>query len=192
LSVLSSDPARRLLRERLHAQREQFAAGSSFDPAGAALAASLAAVVCQLEPSCLGLYWSIRSEFNAVVALAARDEVNRLPWALPHAQREPRRLHYRRWNREAPAQHDECGIPTAAGAEVVPDVVLVPCVGYTREGFRLGYGGGYYDRWLAEHPHVTAIGVAWSFSELGADMLQPQAHDVPLALIVTERGVVGA
>jgi 5,10-methenyltetrahydrofolate synthetase len=67
--------------------------------------------------------------------------------------------------------------------------VLVPCVGYTHDGHRLGYGGGYFDRWLAEHPSVTSIGIAWSGSELGADELGAQAHDQALTLIVTERGV---
>jgi 5-formyltetrahydrofolate cyclo-ligase len=67
----------------------------------------------------------------------------------------------------------------------------VPCLGYTGAGFRLGYGGGYYDRWLAEHPHVTALGVAWSCGEIDEAQLQPQPHDQPLMLVVTERGVAG-
>ena len=75
----------------------------------------------------------------------------------------------------------------AEGAEVVPDVVLVPCVGFTAEGFRLGYGGGYFDRWMAAHPHATAVGVAWAGSEVS---FAPEPHDQPLLVIVTERGVV--
>jgi len=63
-------------------------------------------------------------------------------------------------------------------------------LGYTRAGFRLGYGAGYFDRWLALHPHVTAIGVAWSAAEMGDNMFKPQAHDQPLLLIATERGLV--
>jgi 5-formyltetrahydrofolate cyclo-ligase len=66
----------------------------------------------------------------------------------------------------------------------------VPCVGYTADGFRLGYGGGYFDRWLALHPDVCAIGVAWSAARLDAGQLAPLPHDVPLALIVTERGTI--
>jgi 5,10-methenyltetrahydrofolate synthetase len=69
----------------------------------------------------------------------------------------------------------------------VPDVVLVPCVGFTREGFRLGYGGGFFDRWLAEHPGVTTIGLAWS----GAEVHFPvEAHDRALTLILTERELI--
>ena len=98
-------------------------------------------------------------------------------------------MHYRAWNGQTPTAVDECGIPASTGAQVVPDVVLVPCVGFTREGYRLGYGGGYFDRWLAEHPDVTAIGVAWSDAEIAAGEFTPKAHDLPLTLVVTELGV---
>jgi 5-formyltetrahydrofolate cyclo-ligase len=97
---------------------------------------------------------------------------------------------YRRWNgRDEPSVRDECGIPSVDGQTVVPDVVLVPCVGYTRDGVRLGYGAGYFDRWLAAHPHVTAVGIAWSHSEIA---LEAQPHDQPLMLVVTDAGVVTA
>jgi 5-formyltetrahydrofolate cyclo-ligase len=99
-------------------------------------------------------------------------------------------MEYRAWDRREPGLRDECGIPACDGPVVVPDVVLVPCVGFTASGHRLGYGGGYFDRWLAEHRHVTAVGVAWSVTELGEAELAPQPHDLALALVVTERGVV--
>jgi 5,10-methenyltetrahydrofolate synthetase len=99
-------------------------------------------------------------------------------------------MHYRAWDGATPATVDECGIPASDGARVVPDVILVPCVAFTPEGYRLGYGGGYFDRWLEQHPHVTAIGVAWSGSEIPTSKLGVQAHDQPLTLIITERGVV--
>lgn len=73
---------------------------------------------------------------------------------------------------------------------MIPDVVLVPCVGFTRSGYRLGYGGGFFDRWLAANPHATAVGIAWSLAEIDESQLVPEAHDRPLAMVVTERGVV--
>ena len=99
-------------------------------------------------------------------------------------------MHYRAWDGRAPAVVDECGIPSSDGAPVAPDVVLVPCVGFTREGFRLGYGGGYFDRWLALHDGVTAVGVAWAIGQTDAASYEAQPHDRPLTLIVTERGVI--
>lgn len=172
------------------ARREEFVAGAGFEAAGAALARHLTTVLSELEPASLGLYWPHRSEFNAVSALTADSTFAKLPISLPFAQREPVQLHYRTWDRKPPTVVDECGIATANGAPVVPDVVLVPCVGFTTSGYRLGYGGGYFDRWLAQHPHVTAIGVAWAIAEIADGDFVPEPHDQPLTLIVTERGVV--
>jgi len=99
-------------------------------------------------------------------------------------------MHYRCWDGRSPTLIDECGIPACAGAAVVPDVVLVPCVGFTTERFRLGYGGGYFDRWLATHPQVKPVGVAWSVGAIDAGEFVPLAHDLPMLLIVTESGLV--
>lgn len=185
-----SEP-RQALRRRLLEARERFAAGTAAIDAGAALAGHLKDVLAALEPTCLGLYWPHRSEFNAAAALSADPAISKLPLALPFSQRKPVRLHYRAWDGRPPTARDECGIPASDGEPVVPDVVLVPCVGFTSAGHRLGYGGGYFDRWLAQHPDATAVGVAWSIGAIddGA-AFTAQAHDRPLTLIVTERGVV--
>ena len=156
--------------------------------AEAALGRALCEVLHRLEPECLGCYWPHRAEFNAAAAIAADAELRKVPLALPFARRSSHTLEYRRWDGGAPTVVDECGLPSTDGSPLVPDVVLVPCVGYTGSGHRLGYGGGYFDRWLAEHPHVCAVGVAWSIARLDEEVLSPQPHDVPLALVVTELG----
>jgi 5-formyltetrahydrofolate cyclo-ligase len=99
-------------------------------------------------------------------------------------------MHYRRWDGMPPTLADDCGIPCCTGVSVVPEVVLVPCLGYTAQGLRLGYGGGYFDRWLALHPGAVAVGVAWAESEIDEHALQKEPHDLALSLIVTEHGVV--
>ena len=70
--------------------------------------------------------------------------------------------------------------------------MLVPTLGYTRAGDRLGYGGGYYDRTLAAlkasgHDFVT-IGIAWAVGDLSGTPYTPQAHDVKLDGILTDKG----
>lgn len=184
-------PANRAaLRRRLLAKRAAFARRADAAEAQQALTRQLAQLLRTLEPASLGLYWPIQGEFNPCDTLQAAACAS-LTRALPFARREPREMHYRTWDGRAPDTVDECGVPApAAGKPIVPDVVLVPCVGFTRSGFRLGYGGGYFDRWLAAHPHVTAVGVAWSASEIAPSDWQAQAHDQPLSLIVTEDGVV--
>ena len=182
--------SRPALRRQLLARREQFASGLHAAAANAALAGHLAALLRELEPELLGLYWPHRSEFNPAPGLCADTLFAKLPLALPFARRAPTEMHYRAWNRQAPTLFDECGIRSCEGATVVPDVVLVPCVGFTAAGYRLGYGGGYFDRWLALHGGVTTVGVAWAIGEIGPDEFEPQPHDQALTLIVTERGVV--
>ena len=183
------DPARRALRRRLRAEREVFLATPAAAAATEALAAALREVVAELEPECLGLYCAFGSEFNAAAALAADRRFANLPLALPFARRVPKAMEFRRWDGGAPTLADECGIGSCDGAVVVPDVLVVPCVGFSDAGHRLGYGGGYYDRWLGAHPDATTIGVAWSFARIDPATFAAQAHDVALTLIVTEHGV---
>jgi len=180
--------ARRALRERLLAERDIFLATPAAAVAAEALAAALRQVVAELEPECLGLYCAFRSEFNAAAALAADARFKELPLALPYARRTPKSMEFRRWDGGMPRLADECGIGSADGVVVVPDVLLVPCVGFTDAGHRLGYGGGYYDRWLGAHPDATAIGVAWSFTRIDLGSFAAQPHDAALTLIVTEQG----
>ena len=180
------------LRQQQLARRLAFASGPGAAPAHAALANHLASVLRELEPEVLGLYWPIRSEFNAASALGADTGPSKWPLALPFTRRTPKEMHYRVWDGQVPSVLDECGIASCDGAVVVPDVLLVPCVGFTADGYRLGYGGGYFDRWLALHPGVTSVGVAWSCTQLDAGAYEPQPHDQALTLVVTERGVVQA
>jgi 5-formyltetrahydrofolate cyclo-ligase len=72
---------------------------------------------------------------------------------------------------------------------LVPEVLFVPLVGFTAEGARLGQGGGHYDRWLAEHPPVLAVGLAWD-AQL-CEALPTEPHDVPLDAVVTPTRIYG-
>ena len=189
-SIAAAVEARKALRQTLLARRDEFVGGQQAAAADGALASALSSILIDLEPELLGVYWPIRSEFNAPAMLAADTLLATLPLALPFARKQPVEMHYRRWNGAVPTLRDECGIFASEGAPAVPDVVLVPCLGFTREGFRLGYGGGYFDRWLAKHSDVTSIGVAWSVGAQDSGAFEPQVFDQALTLIVTEHGVV--
>ena len=167
------------LRRALLAERRAFAATPAFQAAEHAVRQALVALLAQLEPELLGVYWPLGGEFDP----------GALPYprALPFARRDPMEMVFRRWDGAPPTARDDCGIATSTGAVAVPDVVLVPCVGFTREGFRLGYGGGFFDRWLAAHPGVTTVGLAWSGAET---QFAVEAHDRALTLILTERELI--
>jgi 5,10-methenyltetrahydrofolate synthetase len=188
-SLSPAAQSRRELRQRLREARDRFMAGAAAAEARISLSRHLSAVLADLLPRELGIYWPFQSEFNAPAACLGDSALDSVAISLPYARRAPPEMHYRQWDRREPVLRDECGIPSCDGAPVVPDVVLVPCLGFTPQGFRLGYGGGYFDRWLAQHPHVTAVGVAWSVGELSESEFAAQPHDLPLMLVVTERGV---
>jgi 5,10-methenyltetrahydrofolate synthetase len=75
----------------------------------------------------------------------------------------------------------------ADSAVVVPEIVLLPMNGWDVAGYRLGYGGGYFDRTLAAlRPKPLAIGVAYEMARI--DTIHPQDWDVPMDWVVTEKG----
>ena len=163
---------------------------SGIEAARAALCRHLLAEVRRAAPRCLGLYAAMGSEFNAAPALIADTATTARRLALPSARRADRRMDYRLWDGAATAAVDDFGIATATGEVVVPDVVIAPCIGFTRQGHRLGHGGGFYDRWLAAHPDVIAIGVAWSWAVLDEADFPPEPHDMPMTAIITEADVI--
>ncbi len=79
--------------------------------------------------------------------------------------------------------------PQADAMATTPDVLFVPLLGFTADGRRLGQGGGHYDRWLAAHPGVPAIGMAWDCQLV--DDIPHEEHDRPLAAVVTPMRLYG-
>ncbi|MEP3051218.1 MAG: 5-formyltetrahydrofolate cyclo-ligase [Erythrobacter sp.] len=73
--------------------------------------------------------------------------------------------------------------PDQAAPVLVPDILIVPLIGFTSDGDRLGQGRGHYDRWLESHPGRLAIGLAWD-TQL-CESLPVEAHDVALDAIIT-------
>ncbi len=107
--------------------------------------------------------------------------------ALPHVAEGSERMRFTAWYPDTPLTPGLAGIlqPDGTGRELVPAIILAPLVGFDRAGRRLGQGGGFYDRWFAEHPAAMRIGIAWSVQEIAA--ITPEPWDVPLHAIVTEK-----
>jgi 5-formyltetrahydrofolate cyclo-ligase len=139
-------------------------------------------------PGILGVYWPFRAEIDPRPlidwALAAGRGV-----ALPVVVDKKGPLEYRSWRPGETLVDGVWNIPVPEQRTVVtPSVVLAPLVGFDRECYRLGYGGGYFDRTLAALvPRPRAIGVGFAVQEL--ETIQPQPFDMAMDLIVTEAGV---
>jgi 5-formyltetrahydrofolate cyclo-ligase len=102
-------------------------------------------------------------------------------------------LQFRRWLPGEPTIAGVWGIPRPPddAPELVPDVLIVPLLAFDRKGYRLGYGGGFYDRtleMLRARKTIVAIGVAYAAQEI--DAVPRDAHDQPLNFIITERDVI--
>lgn len=134
-------------------------------------------------------YWPIKGEPDLrpwLISLIERGANVALPVVVvPSAP-----LVFRRWTPETKMERGNWNIPVppAEAAVLVPDIALAPLVGWDSRGYRLGYGGGYFDRTLASLspcPHVIGIGL--QSAHIGT--IYPQPHDIRLSAIVTEAGV---
>ena len=131
----------------------------------------------------LGVYWPIRGEpdlrefYDRISATGVR-------LALPLVVGRELPLQFSAWVPGAPLVTDRWGIATPASIVIVaPQALLIPCVGFNSERFRLGYGGGYYDRTLALTPRAQAIGVAYATA---AAVFAAAAHDIAMDVMITE------
>jgi len=145
------------------------------------------------EGAVVGLYHATATEAPTAAYARWFAEQGRqvaLPWFADKAAPMAFRLWASPWD-EATLVADPHGArqPEATAAAVTPDVVFVPLVGFTAEGQRLGQGGGHYDRWLAAHPAVPAIGLAWDCQLVEA--IPAEAHDHPLRAIITPTRLFG-
>ena len=137
-------------------------------------------------------FYPYQAEIN-VLPLLARLVSEGWQTALPVVMAKSEPLTFRAW---APGEPTGRGIwdihvPLETAPELQPDVLLVPMLAFDRRGYRLGYGGGFYDRTLAELRKlkpVVAIGVAYAGQEI--DEVPVADYDEPLDWILTERGVI--
>lgn len=106
--------------------------------------------------------------------------------ALPHVVDRATPMRFLAWDSEMALAPGPYGLsqPHHDAAELEPDIILTPLIGFDRAGNRVGQGAGYYDRAFARHPDAWRIGVALSVQEVPA--LVPDPWDVPLHAIVTE------
>ena len=175
---------RRALRREMVARRAALGDGEHAALSVRIVAHALAALP---RPRVAAFCWPIKHEPD-VRALLATWRATGVHAALPVVVAENTPLRFREWTPESPLEADRYGIPTpAAGAWLEPDLILLPLNGFDGAGYRLGYGGGYFDRTLAAlTPRPLAVGVGFELNRV--DSIRPQAHDQRLDWIVTENG----
>ena len=136
----------------------------------------------------LAFCWPIKGEYDArhlARTLRSRGALTALPVVV--APRTP--LIFREWHPGIVLTKGPLDIPYPADSQqITPDAVLLPMNGWDRQGYRLGYGAGFFDRTLASLPkRPLVIGVSYELAKL--DSIHPQSWDLPMDYVVTERGV---
>jgi 5-formyltetrahydrofolate cyclo-ligase len=140
-----------------------------------------------LASATLAFCWPIRGEYDArslLQRLRERGTVTALPVVV--APRQP--LVFRVWHPGVALASGPLGIPYPVDSElVVPTAALLPMLGWDEAGYRLGYGGGFFDRTLASlAKKPVVIGVSYEVAKMKT--IRPQAWDIPMDWVVTERG----
>lgn len=175
---------RREKRVQLYAARQALSAGQR-RAAARRIAEGLDDHCSVRKPTLIGFYWPIKYEPNLLTWARARAGTFRFCLPVVVARGQP--LEYWYWTPGDAMQSGVWGIQVPARrVPATPDLMIAPLVGFDHDRYRLGNGGGTFDRTLAarvDRPFV--IGVGYASSEL--ETIHPQPHDIPMNLILTER-----
>ena len=177
---------RRVERDRLIAAREALNA-ATLELMRQRIDAHLWRSFPGLAAARLAFCWPIRREYDArrlAQRLRECGAVTALPVVV--APRQP--LVFREWHPGVTLASGPLGIPYPVGSDlVVPTALLVPMNGWDEAGYRLGYGGGFFDRTLASlTKKPVVIGVSYELARMKT--IRPQSWDIPMDWVVTERG----
>jgi 5-formyltetrahydrofolate cyclo-ligase len=169
----------RLIELRMGQTPQQRAAGSL------RIASRLTAIIGDASGQSIGVYWPFRGEPDL------RDWMSDMVQsgasvALPVVTERNQPLEYRSWTPGCRLERGLWNIMVPANERVPsPSIIIAPLVGYDTGRYRLGYGGGYFDRTLASlQTKPRIIGVGFAFSRIGT--IYPQPHDIAMDLIVTD------
>lgn len=179
---------RKAERERLIAARLAVPAAER-EAWGERIAGHLETAIGDPQGLVVSLYWPFRGEPD-LRPLMARLADSGARTALPVVVERGRPLAFRAWRAGERLERGVWNIPVPAdGDAVVPQVVVAPVVGFDRALYRLGYGGGFFDRTLAALPaRPRVFGVGYHMAEIAT--IHPQPHDIAMDAILTEAGAV--
>lgn len=142
------------------------------------------------RPHTVGVYWPMRGEPDLQATYAQlHDKGVRL--ALPVVVGDDQPLKFVAWTPGEAMTKDRFGasVPTASNEELEPQALIIPCLGFNHERFRLGYGGGFYDRTLVHAPRPYTVGVAYALCETAFDV---EPYDIVLDLVITDQAIFAA
>lgn len=153
----------------------------------AALFNNLQTIIYTLPKATIGFYWPIRGEIDCRDFICALIKQG---WqaALPKIIDANQALQFRQWGPDSFMQAEIWNIPVPQNTLIVqPEVLIIPLVGFDTDLYRLGNGGGFYDRTLATAAKPLSIGIGYQWMQIPS--IHPQPHDIPMDFIVTEKNI---
>lgn len=141
-----------------------------------------------LQRMTIGIYWPYKGEYDPRFAIREFRKSGAIA-TLPIVIKKAEPLQFREWWPGAPVTKGVFNLPIPEGTAILqPNALLIPPLGFDLKGYRLGYGGGYFDRTLANlTPQPLKIGVAFELSRI--ETIYPQPHDISMDFIVTETAI---
>ncbi len=181
--------ARKHLRDTAIRAREALGAEARA-PLETALQAHVETLLAQLAPRTLAFCWPYRGEPDLrpiVQRWLAADTAHAAALPIVVAPGQP--MTFRQWTPASQMVPDRHGIlMPAEGVTLHPELILIPLNAFDAAGYRLGYGGGYFDRTLAAlSPTPQTVGIGFELGRVATT--HPQAHDHPMHWLVTEAGI---
>lgn len=179
------------MTEKSHLRKSLLAARKALAPEerawrDAAIGDRLLAWLEANPASSIGAYWPHLGEPD-LTSIYPQIASRGVQLALPVVVRRHAPLTFYAWRPGDELVVDAHGVkaPLARGHIVHPELLLLPCIGFNAGRYRLGYGGGYYDRTLAAERPPRTVGIAYAMCEA---RFEADAHDVPMDWVVTEDG----
>ena len=153
---------------------------------GTEIEAQLRALLLERPGITLGVYWPFQAEFDPRPLIDWVIAAGIVRWRCRPSSTRRARSNTALGGRANALVDGVWNIPIPERRDIVmPQAVLAPLVGFDRQCYRLGYGGGYFDRTLAAlSPRPLAIGVGFEISQI--ETIYPQPFDIPMDVIVTE------
>ena len=138
----------------------------------------------------LGGYYPSNFEIDDLEILEFLEKKN-YKISLPIVKKN-NQMNFHSWSKKDPLTINKFGIPEPISSKIIyPDILLVPLVGYDNNLNRLGYGGGFYDRYIEKIDKikkVTKIGLAFSYQKITSVPINQ--YDRKLDYIITEKGII--
>ncbi|KQY12560.1 5-formyltetrahydrofolate cyclo-ligase [Rhizobium sp. Root482] len=179
---------RRGKRQRLIEERSSLVDQTQRDSLTAALIARLDTVVTDVAGKRVSLYWPFKGEPDLRGWMASVNAAGGT-CLLPVVTAKGQPLTFRAWKQGEKLERGVWNILFPAnGPEQIPDIVIAPLVGFDHDCYRLGYGGGFFDRTLA-HLGRAPLVIGVGFSQQAIATIHPLPHDIPMDVIVTDSEV---